>query len=140
MFDARWTEPLAQVLRELGSQHCLVVHGNDGLDEISIGETTRISELKDDRIKTWVLDPRTLGFRFRSLDSIRGGEPADNAAIILGVLDGNRGAARDIVLLNAGATLYVGGLAGTIEEGIARASRAIDDGSARQLLEECRRG
>ncbi len=140
VFDAKWTEPLAQVLRELDSEHCLVVHGNDGLDEISISETTRISELKDGRVETWVFDPRELGFRLRPLDSIRGGEPPDNAAIVLGVLDGKRGAARDIVLLNAGATLYVGGLAGTIEEGIAHAAQAIDDGSARKLLEEFRRG
>ena len=140
VFDAKWTEPLAHVLRELGSDHCLVVHGNDGLDEISISETTRISELKDGRVETWVFDPRELGFRLRPLDSIRGGEPADNAAIVLGVLEGKRGAAREIVLLNAGATLYVGGLAGTIEEGIAHAAQAIDDGSAAGLLEEFRRG
>ena len=140
VFDAKWTEPLAHVLRELDSEHCLVVHGNDGLDEISIGDTTRISELKNGRIDTWVFDPRELGFRFQPLDSIRGGEPADNAAIVLGVLDGKHGAARDIVLLNAGATLYVGGLEGTIEEGVTRAARAIDDGSAGHLLEEFRRG
>lgn len=139
VFDAKWTEPLAHVLLELDSEHCLVVHGDDGLDEISISAPTRISELKDGRVETYRFDPRELGIRFQSLDSIRGGEPADNAAIILSVFEGKRGAARDIVLLNAGATLYAGGLAGTIEEGIALAARAIDGGSARALLEEFRR-
>ena len=106
----------------------------------SISGTTRISELKDGRVETWLFDPRDVGFRLQPLDSIRGGDPRDNAAIVLAVLEGKRGAARDIVLLNAGATLYVGELAGTIEEGIARAAQAIDDGSARELLEEFRRG
>ncbi len=140
VFDAKWTEPLAHVLRELGSVHCLVVHGDDGLDEISIGAATRISELRDGQVETWRLDPRELGFRLRPLDSIRGGDPADNATIVRNVLDGKRGAARDIVLLNAGATLYVGGIASTIEDGIARAAQSIDGGAALALLEEFCRG
>ena len=138
VFEARWTEPLARVLQELGSEHCLVVHGQDGLDEISIGAETQVSELRDGRIETWRFDPRELGFRLQPLDRIRGGNPEDNAKILLLLLDGERGAARDIVLLNAGATLYVGGLAGSIEDGVTRAARAIDSGAARRLMEAMR--
>ena len=134
VFDAQWCAPVARVLQELGSDHCLVVHSEDGLDEISIAAPTHVAELRDGRVTSRTLDPRELGFELQPLDPILGGEMEKNAALTLSVLEGSAGPARDIVLLNAAATLYVGGISESIEAGVAAAADAVDSGRARQML------
>ena len=138
VFDGRLTETLAHVLARLGSTHCLVVHGADGLDEISLGGATRVSELKDGSVTTYEIDPRSFGFRRHAVERLRGGSAADNARLCLAVLAGRRGPARDVVLLNAGAAIHVAGRASSIAAGIARARESIDSGRAMAKLEALR--
>lgn len=135
VFDARYTEPLARVSRSLGSTHCLVVHGLDGLDEISIAAPTRVSELANGEVRTYEIDPREFGLERVDLESIAGGDAATNADIARSILAGAEGPARDIVLLNAGAALYVAGRADSIGAGIEAARRSIDSGAAMNKLE-----
>jgi anthranilate phosphoribosyltransferase len=139
VFDPTLTETLARVLQRLGSTHCMVVHGEDGLDEITLGGRTRISELRNDTIRTFDLDPNDLGFERRSLDEVRGGDPEENAAITLEVLKGRSGAPREIVLLNSGAAIYVAGVAESIQAGVEAARQSIDTGQALERLETLRR-
>lgn len=138
VFDADLTEPLAEVLLELGAIHCLIVHSADGLDEISICDRTKVTELKDDDIETYYLSPGEFGLQRRSIDAIRGGDAPANAEIILNILNGHKGAPRDIVLMNAGAAIYVAGKAESIHRGIELAAHSIDSGQARQTLEKLR--
>lgn len=130
---------LAQVLANLGSEHALVVHGLDGLDEIStIGETT-VSELRNGCVETYTLTPEALGLTPASpADIAPGADAAANAALLLGVLEGERGPRRDIVLANAAAALVVGGAVDTLPEGVARAAELIDSGAARAKVEALR--
>ncbi len=134
VFAESWVEPLARVLAELGSRHVLVVHGLDGLDEISLSGPTAYAELKDGRIERGTLTPERFGLSRAPLDALRVDGPQASLAVIEGVLAGQEGPARDIVLLNAGAAIYVAGLAGDIAEGIAAARRSIDSGRARERL------
>jgi anthranilate phosphoribosyltransferase len=129
------TELLARSLMLLGSERAWVVHGADGLDEISIAGYTKISECRDGAVNTFYLHPSDVGMPKATAASIRGGDARENARIIESILDGGRGAARDVVLLNAGAALFVADAAGSVEEGILQASRAIDTGGARQTLD-----
>lgn len=138
VFDGELTEPIASVLHEMGSKHVLVVHGEDGLDEITVTSQTRVSELKNGKIQNYTLSPEDFGLRKVSLDAIRGGDPAKNAQIALDVLQGKTGAPRDMVLLNAGAVIYLGGEAESIAEGVTVAQNAIDSGSAYEKLESLR--
>lgn len=135
IYDGRLTEPVAEVLRRLGSVHCLVVHGDDGLDEITISGPTRISELKDAAIHSYTVAPEQFGIERASIEAIRGGEPEENARITRSVLAGEKGPRRDVVVLNAGAVIYAGGVAHSMEDGVAQAARAIDSGAATQKLE-----
>jgi anthranilate phosphoribosyltransferase len=130
---------LAQVLRNLGSEHALVVHGLDGLDEIStIGQTT-VSELRNGCVQTYTLTPEALGLAPASpADIAPGADAAANAALLLAVLEGVPGPRRDIVLANAAAALVVGGVVDTLPEGIARAADLIDSGAARAKVEALR--
>lgn len=136
VFDARLTELYAEALKQLNVSRALVVHGNDGLDEISCCESTRVSELKDGRIKTYELFPEMLLGNSFSLADIAGGDAKCNAAIAKSILSGeNRGAARAIVLLNAAAAIYVNGSADTIFDAVALAERSIDSGAAQKKLD-----
>jgi anthranilate phosphoribosyltransferase len=130
-----FTELLAHALMRLGSERAWVVHGADGIDEISTTGPTRVSECAYGLVRTFELDPTEVGITRASLDALRGGDAAANAAIIRRVLDGERGAHRDIVVLNAGAALFVVGAAASVRDGIAQAGQAIDEGRARQALE-----
>ena len=130
-----FTELLAHALMLLGSERAWVVHGADGIDEISTTGVTRVSECAYGLVRTFDLDPAELGMAKSSLEALRGGDAAANAAIIRRVLDGERGAPRDIVVLNAGAALFVAGTAASVRDGIDLAGRAIDEGRARQTLE-----
>lgn len=130
------TELFAGALQELGVRRALVVHGLDGLDEISCCAATRVSELRDGRIVTRELLPELLLGTVYAPEELRGGDPEQNAEILQSVLTGvNRGAPRAAVLLNAGAAIYVAGVASTLEEGIALAGCSIDSGAAERKLE-----
>lgn len=138
VFDGDLTDPLARVLRNLGSHHCLVLHGLDGLDEISLDAPTRISELKGDVVSTRTIEPEDLALRRVPLDRIRGGDADENARIVVSVLQGEKTPARDVVLANAGAAVYVGGRAVSLREGVVAAAHAIDSGAAMAKLEALR--
>jgi anthranilate phosphoribosyltransferase len=129
------TELLARTLMLLGSTRAWVVHGADGIDEISTAGYTKISECREGTVNTFYLHPADVGLPKASVAALRGGDAHENARIITRVLDGELGPARDVVLLNAGAGLMVAGRVGSVAEGIALAAQAIDGGAARQTLE-----
>jgi anthranilate phosphoribosyltransferase len=135
VYSPRWLEPLAEVLKRLGSRHVMVVHSEDGLDEISIAAPTRVAELRDGDIYTYRMAPEDYGLENAPLDAIRVADPAASQAMMEGVLAGEPGPARDIVLLNAGAALYVAGAAESVGDGVTRAATSIDSGAARGRLE-----
>jgi anthranilate phosphoribosyltransferase len=129
------TMKMAQVLELLGGHHALVVHGEDGLDEITLGGRTTVWELKEGIIKSYSLTPEELGFRRAARESLRGGSAQDNAELLRRVLEGEKGPRRDIVLMNAAAAIKAGGKAETFEQGIKLAEEAIDSGKASEKLE-----
>ena len=129
------TEPLANVLKNLGSQRAFVVHGGDGLDEITTTTTTQVSELADGAVNTYTLDPTELGIPTAQPGDLKGGTPEENAEMTLNVLRGEKGPKRDIVLLNAAAAIVAGGKAADIIAGLAAAAEAIDSGRALEKLE-----
>ncbi len=128
------TEMFAQALQGMGTRRAFVVHGHDGLDEISLSAPTRISELIDGKIKTYDLLPDQFFDRNTDLQDLAGGGPSENAAITLGILKGEKGPRRDVVLLNAGAALVVAGEAADIKDGIHLAGEAVDSGAAEDKL------
>jgi anthranilate phosphoribosyltransferase len=134
-FSESLLEPLAEVLKRLGSRHVLVVHARDGLDEISIGAETAVAELKDGEIRRYTLSPEDFGVPRAGLDDIRVADPAASLVMLRGVLANWPGAARDIVSLNAGAAIYAAGRAHTLEEGVRRADDAIASGEALRRFE-----
>ena len=134
VFGADWVEPLAYVLKQLGSQHVLVVHAEDGLDEISIAAPTRVAELRDGKISTYTVTPEEFGMKRTSLDAITVEDAAQSLAMIEAVFDDQPGPARDIVCLNAGAAIYAANLATSLQQGVALASEAIASGRAKQTL------
>ncbi|MDH5393129.1 MAG: anthranilate phosphoribosyltransferase [Gammaproteobacteria bacterium] len=136
VFDRDWVEPLAQVLKNLGSHHVLVVHAEDGLDEISIGSETLIAELKNGDIKTYSVKPEDFNMKRVGLESVRAKDAEDSLKIIKSVMDNKEGPAKDVVCLNAGAAIYVAGLATTLAEGVARAQEVIASGEAKNKLAE----
>ncbi len=129
------TEMFAHALRLLGAKQAMVVHGHDGLDEISVCAPTRISELGDGMIRTYDITPETYFGRRADQQDLMGGEPDENAAITRRVLAGEKGAKRNVVVLNAGAALAAARKARDIREGIAMAEAAIDDGKALEKLD-----
>jgi anthranilate phosphoribosyltransferase len=129
------TELLARSLMLLGSDRAWVVHGADGIDEISTAGYTKISECRNGAVNTFYLHPADVGLPKASLSALLGGDAQDNARIIRRILDGERGAPRDVVLLNAGAGLLIAGHAPSVQEGIARAAAAIDSGAAAKTLD-----
>lgn len=133
--SAELTEPLARVLGRLGSQHALVVHGLDGLDEISISGPSQVSELQDGIVSTYRVIPEDFGIARAPRDYIRGGAPADNAAITRAVLGGEPGPRRDVVLLNTAAALLAAGRVRSLKDGIGPAAESIDSGKALGVLE-----
>ena len=135
VFSPELTEPFAQVLKRLGSRRAFIVHGHDGMDEITTTTTTRVSELVDGRIKTYELDPLEYIDRPAALSDLAGGAPAVNAQIARGVLSGAKGPCRDIVCLNAAAAIVAGGKAGDLRQGWQAARESIDSGRALKALE-----
>jgi len=139
VFDSKWVTPLAEVLRELGSRHALVVHGFDGLDEITLTGETQIAELKNGKVNNFSFDPKEFGYSLCSVADLKGAEPETNAEIMRDILKGSSGPKTDIVILNAAAAIYVGGKADSIEKGILVATNSIESGAALKKLEElCR--
>lgn len=136
VYARRWVEPLAQVLQKLGSQHVLVVHAEDGLDEISIGSPTLVAELCGGRIETYTVTPEQFGLQRAPLKQLSVDTVAASLKMMLGVLNGEPGPAHDIVALNAGAGIYAANLVDSLESGLARAQTVIADGSARRKLDE----
>jgi len=134
VYDAKLTEVMARVLKNLGSKRAFVVHGMDTLDEITVTGKTRVSELKGGRIRSYYLTPRDFGLKSAKSAAIRGGGAKANAAIVRSVLQGERGARRDIVLMNAAAALVAGGKAPDLKAGVRLAAASIDSGEALKKL------
>lgn len=135
VFRADLLEPLAQALQRLGSRHLLVVHSRDGLDEISIGDATEVAELKNGEIRRFSITPEEFGISRAPLDAIRVEAPQASLTMLRNVLENRPGPDRDIVILNAGAAIYVAGVAASLEEGMRLADAAITGGEARNRLE-----
>jgi len=130
-----FTELMARSLVLLGTRRAWVVHGADGIDELTTTGYTKVSECRDGAVNTFYLHPADVGLPKAPAGALQGGNAHDNAKIIEGILAGQRGPARDVVLLNAGAALFIAGAASSVDEGILIASRAIDRGDARRTLE-----
>ena len=135
VFALEFVEPLARVLRELGSEHVMVVHSKDGLDELSLGAPTHVAELRDGVVRTYALDAAELGFASAEVESITVDSPVASLAIIRSVLAGDPGPAADITVLNAAAAIYVSGIASSLEDGIGHARESIGSGRAAAALE-----
>ncbi len=139
VFDEQWVEPLAEVLRDLGCRHALVVHGSDGLDEITLTGKSQVTELKNGKVSSYSLDPEKLGFNICAPDDLKGGTPEESAVMIENILNGEKGPKRDIVLLNSAAAIYVAGKADSLELSIQSAVDSIESGKAQEKLEDlCR--
>jgi anthranilate phosphoribosyltransferase len=127
---------VASVLALLGSEHALVVHGADGLDEISIAGPTSVYEMRAGEVKAYTIEPEAFGLRRAATDAVRGGTVESNRVLADAVLAGEPGAARDVVLMNAGAGLYIAGLADSIADGVQRAAAELDSGRAHAKLNQ----
>ncbi len=134
--DRRYQETMAEALLGLGAKAALVVNAEDGLDELSISSRTRVIEVRESGTEEWFVEPGQFGLGEASIEEIAGGEPKENAAVTRSVLEGTEGPARDVVALNAGAAIYVGGQADDLGTGVERAREAIDSGAAPRLLEQ----
>jgi len=134
VFSRQWVQPLAQVLNNLGSRSAWVVHGSDGLDEITLTGPTFVAALENGNIRTFEVTPEDAGLARASADALKGGDAAANAAALKGVLEGRPGAYRDVALLNAAAALMVGGQAKDLKEGVAIGTKSLDSGAAAERL------
>jgi anthranilate phosphoribosyltransferase len=131
VFGKEWLEPLAQVLKKLGSRHVLVVNADDGLDEISIASATSVAELKDDLVMTYTVTPEQFGLQRANIAELAVDGAASSLAMVESVLDNQPGPARDIVALNAGAAIYAADLADSLAAGVEKAQQVIASGAAR---------
>lgn len=136
VFDDKWVEPLAQVLKNLGSTRVWVMHGSDGLDELTTTGSSRVAELKDGHVSTFEVAPEEVGLPRASAADLKGGDPDENTAALRALLDGEVGPYRDIVALNAAASLVVAGKAATLKEGVVMAGEAIASGAAKAALDK----
>jgi anthranilate phosphoribosyltransferase len=136
VFARHWIEPLAKVLAALGSERAWVVHGSDGLDEITTSGPSFVAELAGGKVKTFEVTPEDAGLKRSNPEQLRGGEAAMNAAALRAVLEGMPGPYRDVALMNAGAALVVAGKAKNIREGVALGAKALDSGDANIRLEK----
>ena len=134
VFSPEWLEPLAAVLRDLGSERIWVVHGAGGVDEISLAGPTQVTELADGELRSFEINPEEAGLPMAPIDAIRGGDADANAAALRAVLDGEPGPHRDVVLINAAAALIIAGLATDLASGVALARASIDQSSAKERL------
>jgi anthranilate phosphoribosyltransferase len=135
VFARHWVEPVAEVMRKLGADRIWVVHGSDGLDEITTTGSTHVAEMIDGKIRSFEISPGDVGIGLATADDLKGGEADFNAAAIRDVLAGGKNAFRDIVLMNAGASLIVAGKADTLKDGVTLAAASIDSGAANERLD-----
>jgi anthranilate phosphoribosyltransferase len=135
VYDRKWTRVLAQVLNNLGSAHALIVHGSDGLDEITTTGSTCVCEVLNGKVRCRNISPEDFGLKKARLNDLMGGNARENAAILMDVLSGRISPRRDIVILNAAAAIYAADKARSIKEGIKLAVQAIDSGMAMKKLE-----
>ena len=136
VFAQEWIEPMAQVLGNLGSEHVWVVHGSDGIDEITTTGPTSVAELKDGKVSTFDVSPEQIGLQTANPDDLKGGSADENAAALTALLDGAAGPYRDIATLNAAAALIIAGKANDLTGGAALATTAIDTGNAKKTLQQ----
>ncbi|HIF89821.1 MAG TPA: anthranilate phosphoribosyltransferase [Candidatus Thioglobus sp.] len=136
VYDKNLVEPIANVLKSLGSRHVMVVHSKDGLDELSIADDTYVAELKDGVVSTYTVNPTDVGLSLGSLNDIAADGADDSLAMIKDAFAGKEGAAKDIVALNAGAAIYVSGLADSLKTGVEKANQILSNGGAQSKLEE----
>ena len=136
VYDASLVEPLARVLYSLGVKRGMVVYGQDKLDEISLSSATSVCEFRDGEYKSYEICPEDFGLRRCDKEELKGGSPEENAKIVRAVLGGEKGPRRDVVLMNAGAALYIAGKAESLEAGVRLAAELIDSGAAMRKLEE----
>ena len=139
VFAAELTERMAVVLRVLGSERALVVHGSDGLDELTLTGPSQVTELRDGELETYEVAPGDFGYDVVDGSALEGGDAAENARILTDVLKGIAGAPRDVVVMNAAAAIVAGGLADRLQDGAARAEAAIESGKALAALENLKR-
>ncbi len=139
VYDENLTEDLANVLKNLGSRHAMVVHGNDGLDEITLSTTSRISELKDGKVTTFEFSPEEHGLTECTTNNLKGGDADENAVITLAILKGKKGAKRGVAVVNAAAAIITGGKAVNFKEGIKLAEESVDSGAALEKLEKLKK-
>ena len=132
--DRAYQEIIADALVQLGCARALVVNADDGIDELSLASRTRVIEVAEGGTEEWFVEATEFGLEPAPLDAIPGGEPAENAAVVRSVFEGEQSSARDVSVLNAGAAIYVAGAAGELQEGVAKAREAIDSGAARDVL------
>jgi len=135
VFSEEWVEPIAHVLAALGSESAWIVHGAGGVDEITTAGPTKVAALRLGKVETFTVDPGSVGLAVSPVEAIRGGDAAYNAAALRALLEGERGAYRDTVLMNAGAALLVAGRAASLAEGVALAAASIDEGRAHERLD-----
>ena len=136
VYDKNLIEPIANVLKELGSRHVMVVHSDDGLDELSIADKTYVAELKDGNISTYSVHPEDFGLTLGDLKDIRADNADASLALIIEAFSGRNGTAKNIISLNAGAAIYVSGLTTSLQSGIDRANQVLSDGSSQKKLDE----
>jgi anthranilate phosphoribosyltransferase len=135
VFSRQWVEPLAQVLKNLGSESVWVVHGSDGLDEITLSGTTYVAALEKGAVRTFEIAPEDVGLKRQKPEALRGGDADHNASALVDVLKGAKGPFRDVALLNAAAGLVIAGRARTLQEGVEQAAQSIDSGTAKARLD-----
>ena len=136
VYDSAWVEPLAEVLKRLGSEHVLVVNAADGMDEISISSKTFVAELKGGVVKTYTIEPEQFGLRKQDIKALAVDGAEQSLVMIRSVLNNDAGAAKDIVVLNAGAAIYVSGLVASLAEGVNKAQEVIASGAANEKLDQ----
>ena len=136
VFADRWVAPMACVLKSLGSKHVLVVHSDDGLDELSLAAPTQVSELKDGKVNSYVVQPEEFGVARQSLETLEVDSPQQSLEMVKLALSGKPGPARDILSLNAGAALYAADVAPTLKDGVTLAAKMLAEGAAKKKLEQ----
>lgn len=136
IYSNELVEPIANVLLRLGTQRALVVHGSDGLDEITITGDTFVAQVLDGKVSTYTVNPKDFGIDYAKPEALAGGDASTNAGIILDIFSGKKGPCRDIVLLNAAAALYIGKAVDSIEQGIIKSRELIDSGLVNEKLRQ----
>ena len=136
IYDGNLLESVGKVLLNLGLHRAMIVHGNDGLDEITTTTTTNVCEINNGKLNVYTLDPEEFGIKKATMEEIQGGTPKENAAIIINVLKGKKGPQRDIVVINSGAALYAAEICDSLKEGIEKAAELIDSGKAYEKYKE----